>query len=158
MGIHSDSSRPTPPPLPIKLTDDDIEEVVSQFDKEVNTDLEHVFNLQECLMRRYRDENVCQMPDWPVDIGAKVNQQACREAGLKAVEEFFEALQHLKNWKPHRKTLVPEFDRAAFLEEIVDSLHYQFELLLFVGISAPELVEAYEMKNAKNHRRLDEDY
>ena len=120
--------------------------------------LDHIFQLQEQLMQRYKSLGTTNMPDWPVDITAKKNQQACREAGLKSVEELFEALGQLKNWKPHRKTSVTEFDRSAFLEEIVDSLHYMFELLIFIGVDSQELVDAYIAKNAKNHKRLDEGY
>ena len=43
-------------------------------------------------------------PEWPVDLSTKKAQITCREIALKGVEEMFEALQHLKNWKPHRKT------------------------------------------------------
>lgn len=120
--------------------------------------LDHVFQLQEQLMLRYKGLGTTNMPDWPVDMTVKKNQQACRDAGLKSVEELFEALSELKHWKPHRKTDVTEFNRDAFLEEIVDSLHYMLELLIFVGVDSQELVDAYAAKNAKNHRRLDEGY
>jgi len=124
----------------------------------IDDKLDVIFKLQEKLMQRYKMSGIANIPDWPVDIQIKKNQQACRDAGLKCVEELFEAVAHLKNWKPHRQTIVTEFDRDAFLEEVVDSLHYLFELLIFVGVDADELTNAYIAKNTKNHKRLDQGY
>lgn len=141
--------------------EDDFHEDVEIVYEQVSTDLHDMFVMQEALMRRYHERAKSKgyyMPDWPVDISSKRDQQACREAGLKSVEEFFESLQHLKNWKPHRNTEVKEFNRDAFLEEIADHFHYYLELLIFMGISPTEFVEAYTKKNTKNHQRLDDGY
>ena len=56
--------------------------------------------------------------NFPIDIKKKSDQQFCRDIALRGVEEMFEALQHLKNWKPHRKTEVSYLNREEFLEEI----------------------------------------
>jgi dimeric dUTPase (all-alpha-NTP-PPase superfamily) len=120
-----------------------------------------IFELQAALMRRYYDMALLKgnyMPAWPIDITKKIDQQACRDTGLKAVEELFEALQHLKNWKPHRSGGIKEFDRSAFIEEIVDSLHYILEMLIFIGVTPEELYDAYVSKNLKNHKRIDDGY
>ena len=37
---------------------------------------------------------------WPVDITTKESQKFIRQIALNGVEEMFEALGHLKNWKP----------------------------------------------------------
>ena len=151
----------TPPPLPQSLgslNDSNIEEAKVG---ECTTDLKEVFELQEVLMQRYKqraEDKGYYMPSWPVDISSKRDQQACRDAGLKSVEELFEALQHLKNWKPHRNTEVKEFDRGAFMEEMVDHFHYYLKLLIFMGSTPQEFVDAYILKNAKNHQRLDSGY
>ena len=73
---------------------------------------------------------------------------------LRGVEEMFEAVQHLKNWKPHRKTEITEFDRDEFLEEIVDAFNYFFSLLVLTGVSADDLYDAYVKKDSIIHDRL----
>jgi NTP pyrophosphatase (non-canonical NTP hydrolase) len=94
-------------------------------------------------------------PSFPLDLKEKKSQQACRDLALRGVEEMFEALQHLKNWKPHRITNIPEeVDRDAFLEEIVDALNYFFSLLIVVGIDEDELHKAYLRKDEIIRERL----
>ena len=94
-------------------------------------------------------------PDFPVDIAEKASQQVCRDLALKGVEEMFEALQHLKNWKPHRVTNVEqELDREEFLEEVVDALNYFFAMLIVTGFDEKELFEAYLKKDSKIRQRL----
>ena len=65
-------------------------------------------------------------PDWPVDLSKKDNQKAIREFAFRGMEELFEALLHLKNWKDHREAThgVPEFDRQEFLEEMIIRIFY----------------------------------
>ena len=97
-------------------------------------------------------------PEHPLDISQKASQQLIRDLALKGVEEMFEALQHLKNWKPHRDTDVPEFDRENFLEEVVDAFNYFLSMLVLVGVDADELFDAYCLKDRKLHDRLDNGY
>lgn len=121
-----------------------------------DTSLKHMFKLQEVLIEHFRaagHEIVC-----PVDIETKQGQRTCRDTGLKAVEELFEAFALLKNSKEHRKTNVQGFDRDAFLEEYVDSLHFQLEMLLMLSVTPEELMQAYERKNKIVHERIDADY
>lgn len=131
-------------------------------DTSIEDRLSVIFDRQDALMRRYHDKasktKSEYFPMWPIDMSSKSDQRACREAGLKAVEELFEALREFRNWKPHRDTDVPEFDRDAFVEEIVDALHYIFEMLVLVGVDSATLYDAYLAKNAKNHMRLDNGY
>ena len=52
----------------------------------------------------------------------RIFQKYLRDIALYGVEEIFEALQHLKNWKAHRQTdLGGDFNRDDFLEEMVDA-------------------------------------
>ncbi len=98
-------------------------------------------------------------PDIPVDISKKEAQQFCRDLALKGVEEMFEALQHLKNWKPHRITEVnDEFNKDEFLEEIVDALNYFYSMLIVVGFNADDLHNAYLKKDKKIRHRLKTGY
>ena len=96
--------------------------------------------------------------EFPVDMHSKPGQQACREAGIGCIEEFFEALAHLKNWKKHRATEVKGLDREAFLEEMSDSMHYFLEVLLLAGVSADEFFEIFMRKGELNAKRINEGY
>lgn len=97
-------------------------------------------------------------PKWPVDLTSKVGQQTCRDASLGGIEEWFEALKHLKNWKSHRATEVKDVDRAEFLEEMSDALHYFVEVILLADISPEELFDAYMKKGATNVARINGGY
>ena len=89
-----------------------------------------------------------------VDLSSKEDQQICRDVALRGVEEMFEALQHLKNWKPHRQTEVSGFDRDKFLEEMVDAFNYFLSVLVLVGVDDEEFYEAYEKKDKIIRDRL----
>lgn len=115
--------------------------------------LEHLFSMQEKLMTRLAEV----YPDftWPIDISEKSSQVLCRDVTLRATEELHEALQHLKKWKDHKVVDDYQFDHDAFLEEIVDSLHYIFELMILVGIAPDELHDAFEKKHLTNLDRVE---
>mgnify|MGYP003631857410 FL=1 len=99
-------------------------------------------------------------PDFPLDMSQKASQQVCRDLALKGVEEMFEALQHLKNWKPHRQTdLSTEMiDKDEFLEEIVDAFNYFFAMLIVTGFNEDDLFDAFLMKDDIIRRRLKDGY
>ena len=87
-------------------------------------------------------------PNFPIDLKSKESQYACRDLALRGVEEMFEALAHLKNWKPHRVTeITDDIDKDAFLEEIVDAFNYFFSLLVITGFDEDDLYDAYVKKN-----------
>jgi len=120
--------------------------------------LEELFYLQEQLMLEYKKKKADDLPAWPVDLLDKKSQQFCRDITLRCVEELFEGLAHLKNWKKHKKTITSEFNRNEFLEEIVDSVHYLLELLILSGVKPDELYNAYKIKNKINLDRLKNGY
>jgi len=97
-------------------------------------------------------------PNFPVDVTTKESQQYCRDLALRGVEEMFEALQHLKNWKTHRVTEISEFDRDNFLEEVVDAFNYFFALLVALDCSPEEFFEAYLKKDKIIHQRVTNKY
>lgn len=117
-------------------------------------DLKKMFRLREEFMIAICEKYPSSYPAWPVDIAKKRSQKALRETALKGVEEMFEALQHLKNWKTHKKRGSTDFDRPEFLEEIVDAFNYFFAMLVMLGVTPEELMQAYEAKNQKIHERL----
>ncbi len=116
--------------------------------------LEKIFELRESFMTSLKESKPHTTPAWPVDLSDKLSQQHLRDTALKGVEEMFEALQHLKNWKPHRTTEVKDFNRDEFLEEVVDAFNYFFSLLVLTGVSADELFDAYSKKDKIIHDRL----
>jgi len=95
---------------------------------------------------------------WPVDISQKKSQQLVREVTLKGVEEIFEALGELKNWKNHRLSEDTSFNRELFLEEMVDSFNYFTAALILLGVDSEEFFKAFLKKDAIIHKRLEEGY
>lgn len=120
--------------------------------------LSEIFDRRESFMRRLRELMPESSPEWPVDLSSKENQQHVRDMALRGVEEMFEALQHLKNWKPHRQTEITEFDRSEFLEEIVDAFNYFLSILVLTGFSADDLINAYRKKDKIINSRLETGY
>jgi len=120
--------------------------------------LDEMFSLRESFMRQLRRKIPESYPSWPLDLSNKSDQQFCRDMALRGVEEMFEALQHLKNWKPHRKTEMQDFDREEFLEEVVDAFNYFFSLIILTGFSSEDLHNAYIKKDKIIHDRLDSGY
>jgi hypothetical protein len=121
--------------------------------------LSKMFQLRLSFMNMMKETIPGSYPEFPVDISEKSSQQVCRDLALKGVEEMFEALQHLKNWKPHRMTNIEqELDRDEFLEEVVDAFNYFFAMLIVTGFNEKELFDAYLKKDDKIRRRLLDGY
>lgn len=119
--------------------------------------LQRMFEMREKFMVAIREKRGA-YGEWPVDMGDKKSQQLIREITLKGVEEMFEALGELKNWKSHRVTEDRTVDREAFLEELVDAFNYFFAVMVLAGVDADELFKAYEKKDAVIHDRLNNGY
>jgi hypothetical protein len=117
-----------------------------------------MLELRESFMRDLAAARPAVLQKWPVDITSKEGQFAVRDNVLKGVEEMFEALQHLKNWKPHRATEVKDFDQDAFLEEYVDAFNFFLAVPIMLGITADELYEAYLKKDKIINDRIKKDY
>lgn len=120
----------------------------------MNDRLLEIFNRRETFMKKLKESSSQNSPDWPLDLSKKENQQHVRDMALRGVEEMFEALQHLKNWKPHRKTEITEFDREEFLEEIVDAFNYFLSILVLTGFDDIDLMNAYIRKDEIINERL----
>ena len=94
-----------------------------------------------------------------IDITSKSGQKYLRDLALHGVEEMFEALQHLKNWKSHRQTEVSVKPNAdEFLEEIVDAFNYFFSLIILAGFDENDLFNAYLKKDEIINNRLKNGY
>lgn len=119
--------------------------------------LQEIFTLREEFMREIADKRGA-YGSWPVDISQKKSQQLVREVTLKGVEEIFEALGELKNWKNHRLSENTSFNRELFLEEMVDSFNYFTAALILLGVDSEEFFEAFLKKDVIIHKRLEEGY
>lgn len=120
--------------------------------------LKKMFELRESFMKEIAKHHPNATQEWPIDVSKKSSQQVVRDTVLKGVEEMFESLSNLKNWKPHRTTEVAEFDRQAFLEEYVDAFNYFLSVLVMLGVESEELYEAYVRKDKIIHDRLKKNY
>jgi len=132
---------------------------MSTKNNSLNSDkLDSMFQMREVFMTRIKHLREGTYPNWPVELSDKKSQQKMRDVALKGVEEMFEALTLLKNWKPHRLTENKDFNKDEFLEEVVDAFNYFFALLILTGTSSDDLYDAYIKKNEKIHARLDVGY
>ena len=111
--------------------------------------LADIFSLREEFMSLINERIPGAYPEWPVDLSRKDNQQAIREFAFRGMEELFEALLHLKNWKDHRTPTkgVPEFDRQEFLEEMIDAFNYFLAIIILSGVDHKEFFDAYIRKH-----------
>ncbi len=116
--------------------------------------LEWMFGLRNQFMNLLNEKVPNSYPKCPVDITEKESQKFLREKTLRGVEELFEALQHLKNWKDHRGDVTTDIDKDEFLEEFVDALNYFFAVLIMAGIDSDQLFKAYHAKHIKICNRL----
>ena len=85
-------------------------------------------------------------PEWPVDLSSKSDQKAVREFAFRGMEELFEALLHLKNWKDHRA--------EEFVEEMIDAYKYFTAILVLMGVDSNEFFNCYVNKHNKICERL----
>ena len=120
--------------------------------------LASIFEKRESFMEIIKKKFPDSYNAWPLDISKKSSQIQLRETALKGVEEMFEALGHLKNWKPHRETDIPEINREEFLEEIVDAFNYFFSLMILMGVNVEEFYEAFNKKDDIIRRRIQKGY
>ena len=116
--------------------------------------LTSLFQLRETVMKELVTAKPDSYPSWPLDVREKASQQVLRDTALKGVEEMFEALQHLKNWKPHRDTDLGEFNHDEFLEEVVDAFNYFLSVLVLVGVTEEDFFSAYVQKDEVIRNRL----
>lgn len=120
--------------------------------------LNDIFEKRTKFMHLIKEKFPDSYKNWPLDISEKSSQVLLRETALKGVEEMFEALGHLKNWKPHRETEIPEINREEFLEEIVDAFNYFFSLIILMGVDVQEFYDAFNKKDDIIKNRLTKGY
>lgn len=124
--------------------------------KEENQSLKRMFEQQEkfvSLLVEKRDH-----PQFPVDLTSKEGQRFVRSLIHECVAELFEAGVELRNSKRHRATEINEFNRDAFLEELVDAMHYLVGVAICSGFTADQFHEAYMKKGKINIDRINGGY
>lgn len=110
---------------------------------------------QEKFMRLLQEKRG--FPSFPVDLTSKTGQKFLKTISYECADELHESRQHLKN-KDHRATHIKDIDREAYVEELVDALHFFFEIVIASGISVDELYDAYIKKGDINVNRINNDY
>ena len=92
-------------------------------------------------------------PAFPLDMHEKESFNFLRDVGTRAVEEIFEAIQHLKAGKPWRNDQ-NSWDRTAFIEEFVDAQRFLLEVLILLDVTPEEFMAAFEEKCKVTINRL----
>ena len=121
--------------------------------------LDNMFQMRKEFMAALSAHVPNAYPEQPINLGSKKSQQHFRDLALRGVEEVFEALQHLRNTKPHRVTEITEpVDVDAFKEEMVDAFNFFFTLLILMDVDAEDLYAAFKKKDKIIHERIKSGY
>jgi hypothetical protein len=112
----------------------------------MNDRLDKVFALRKEFMELINEKYPGAYPEWPVDLSEKTSQQAVREFAFRGMEELFEALLHLRNWKNHRNG-TGDFNHDEFLEEMIDAYNYFTAVLILVGVDSKDFYDAFLKKH-----------
>jgi predicted house-cleaning noncanonical NTP pyrophosphatase (MazG superfamily) len=118
--------------------------------------LQEMWNQQEKFMELLQSRRG--FPEFPLDMKSKTGQKFLKGITHECMHELFEANLLLKNSKDHRATDVKEFNREDYIEELVDALHYFFEIAICSGVTMDELHEAYMKKGRININRIENGY
>jgi hypothetical protein len=70
------------------------------------------------------------LPDWPLELHTKDNQQLLRNFAWRMTEELTEAYAELLHGS----------DRVRLMDELADATHYMIEMLVFSGMSVQHVL------------------
>ena len=118
--------------------------------------LQEMWEQQEKFMELLQERR--DFTKFPVDMTSKSGQKLLKGITQECMHELFEANLLLKNSKDHRATDVDDFDRDGYVEELVDALHYFFEIAILSGVSLEELHASYMKKGNVNINRIESGY
>jgi hypothetical protein len=96
--------------------------------------------------------------EFPVDLKTKSGQKFVKDISHECMHEIFEAVHLLSDSKDHRTTVMEDFDKEKFLEEMADALHYYIEVCALVGITFDDLFRAFMKKSTINFWRIQTGY
>lgn len=97
-------------------------------------------------------------PKFPVDLKTKDGQRFLKGITHDCMDELFEANRELKNSKNHRATHVEELDVDAYVEELVDAMHFMLEIAIASGVTLDQFYDAYMKKGDVNANRIKDGY
>lgn len=120
--------------------------------------LDMIFELRKQFIKELNDKKQCYQNVPLLSLTDKNSQIILRDHIIKAAEELFEANQELKNSKTHRESQITEFNKSAYVEELVDALNFIFSALILSDISSEELLDAYERKHKIIIERIKNNY
>jgi dimeric dUTPase (all-alpha-NTP-PPase superfamily) len=110
------------------------------------------------LLEKQRQLQVQSFGTDPYDLSGDDLVEFVRWNVLAATDELHEALNVLSGWKPWSDAEPAIADRDAYVEELVDVMHFVGNLLLAAGVTDRELEQAYDEKARKNAERQEEGY
>lgn len=97
------------------------------------------------------------VPQWPLDINNRHDQQFFKDGVYRMIEELSEATNCLRN-RPHSQTEYVT-DEEHFLEEFAgDAMHYFLRLFVMLGLDAEDMVKCYFKKSEVNKFRKESNY
>lgn len=135
----------------VKLPDNFIEEMGDKLEFLIKTQKSH-----EVAYSAIEVEHGHQVPDFPIDIHNRHDQQFFKDGVFRMLEELCEATNCLRN-RPHSQTEY-QTDEEHFLEEFSDGLHYFLRLVVMLGLDADDLVKIYFKKSQVNEFRRASNY
>ena len=96
--------------------------------------------------------------EFPVDLKTKAGLKIVKDISHECMHELFEAIHLLSDAKAHKKTMTGDFDRAKFLEELSDVLHYFVGICILCDINENDIYNAFMRKGTINFSRILGDY
>lgn len=119
-------------------------------------DLKAIFEEQRKFMHLLRKER--NGTEFPVDLKTKAGLKIVKDISHECMHELFEAIHLLSDAKAHKKTMTGDFDRAKFLEELSDVLHYFVGICILCDINENDIYNAFMRKGTINFSRILGDY
>ena len=155
--LLTESSIPMPPArqrLPVMSLDQCVFLLPNKLSQ--NDRLSQIFQEQQKFMNLLIEKR--NFPNFPVDLSSKSGQKLIKEISYNCMQELFESIQLLTDSKSHRMSIVGDFNREKYIEELCDSFHYFIEICLVSGVTQDELYKAYMKKGTVNFARIFENY
>jgi dimeric dUTPase (all-alpha-NTP-PPase superfamily) len=97
-------------------------------------------------------------------VGTTYDVPFAKDMSLALIDEICESLHEIpsKNWSKKHLAMRAEgknyIDHEAYKLELVDALHFILNLFIFAGMSAKDIWDGYNKKNAINHERQNTGY
>jgi dimeric dUTPase (all-alpha-NTP-PPase superfamily) len=109
----------------------------------------------DTMFETQRDMQINSFGADPAELVGEERKHFVTAMALAINTEVAEAMQEIA-WKPWAKT--DHLNREAFIEELVDMMHFVMNLALVADCDAAEFFEAYMTKVEENKRRQREGY